>query len=95
MMERPDELPQMPDFVTQHIDPFTGEDDTADIDAGTGTVLSRAAAAARHPARRHGGRGGDDVDDDRGAGEPQRALPLRLGPQVQALPRGGASPPFC
>ena len=35
------ELPEMPDFVTQHIDPFTGEDDTVDIDAGTGAVLSR------------------------------------------------------
>ncbi len=35
------ELPVMPDFVTQHIDPFTGDDDTADIDAGTGAILSR------------------------------------------------------
>ncbi|MDQ4087819.1 MAG: preprotein translocase subunit SecA [Pseudomonadota bacterium] len=35
------ELPPLPDFLTQHIDPFTGEDDTADIDAGTGAVLSR------------------------------------------------------
>ncbi|MDP8995020.1 MAG: SEC-C metal-binding domain-containing protein, partial [Pseudomonadota bacterium] len=37
----PPELPEMPDFITHHIDPFTGEDDTADIDAGTGNVLSR------------------------------------------------------
>jgi preprotein translocase subunit SecA len=36
-----DQLPPMPDFVTQHIDPFTGEDDTADIDAASGAVLSR------------------------------------------------------
>jgi preprotein translocase subunit SecA len=36
-----EQLPVMPDFVTQHIDPFTGEDDTADIDASTGTILSR------------------------------------------------------
>ena len=35
------ELPEMPDFVTHHIDPFTGDDDTADIDAATGTILSR------------------------------------------------------
>ena len=35
------ELPEMPDFITHHIDPFTGDDDTADIDAGTGNVLSR------------------------------------------------------
>jgi preprotein translocase subunit SecA len=39
-----EELPQLqglPDFITHHIDPFTGEDDTADIDAGTGAILSR------------------------------------------------------
>jgi preprotein translocase subunit SecA len=35
------ELPEMPDFITHHIDPFTGDDDTADIDASTGNVLSR------------------------------------------------------
>jgi preprotein translocase subunit SecA len=35
------ELPEMPDFITHHIDPFTGDDDTADIDAATGNVLSR------------------------------------------------------
>jgi preprotein translocase subunit SecA len=34
-------LPPMPDFVTHHIDPFTGDDDTYDIDAGTGAILSR------------------------------------------------------
>ncbi len=37
----PPPLPDMPDIFTQHIDPFTGEDDTADIDAGTGAILSR------------------------------------------------------
>jgi len=35
------ELQGLPDFITHHIDPFTGEDDTADIDAGTGAILSR------------------------------------------------------
>ena len=34
-------MPAMPDFFTQHIDPFTGDDDTYDIDAGTGAILSR------------------------------------------------------
>jgi preprotein translocase subunit SecA len=33
-------LPPLPDFITQHIDPFSGDDDTADIDAATGAVLS-------------------------------------------------------
>ncbi|HEX8643299.1 MAG TPA: preprotein translocase subunit SecA [Allosphingosinicella sp.] len=37
----PPELPEMPDFVTHHIDPFSGEDDSADIDASTGNILSR------------------------------------------------------
>jgi preprotein translocase subunit SecA len=32
--------PVLPDFITQHLDPFSGDDDTADIDAGTGAVLS-------------------------------------------------------
>ncbi|MDB5691611.1 MAG: secA [Alphaproteobacteria bacterium] len=31
----------LPDFITNHIDPFTGDDDTADVDAGTGNILSR------------------------------------------------------
>jgi preprotein translocase subunit SecA len=35
------DFPEMPDFITHHIDPFTGDDDTADIDASTGNILSR------------------------------------------------------
>jgi preprotein translocase subunit SecA len=35
------ELQPLPDFITHHIDPFTGDDDTADVDAGTGNILSR------------------------------------------------------
>jgi preprotein translocase subunit SecA len=31
----------LPDFITHHIDPFTGDDDTADIDAASGNILSR------------------------------------------------------
>jgi preprotein translocase subunit SecA len=37
----PPPLPEMPDFITSHIDPFTGEDDSADIDADTGNIFSR------------------------------------------------------
>ncbi|MFD1788941.1 preprotein translocase subunit SecA [Sphingomonas floccifaciens] len=29
------QLPELPDFITSHIDPFTGEDNSADWDAGT------------------------------------------------------------
>jgi preprotein translocase subunit SecA len=32
--------PVLPDFITQHLDPFSGDDDTADIDASSGAVLS-------------------------------------------------------
>ena len=29
------DLPELPDFITTHFDPFTGEDDSNDVDAGT------------------------------------------------------------
>src|SRR5438067_1872895 len=32
--------PVLPEFITQHLDPLSGDDDTADIDASTGAVLS-------------------------------------------------------
>ncbi|HEX8400866.1 MAG TPA: SEC-C metal-binding domain-containing protein, partial [Allosphingosinicella sp.] len=35
------DFPEMPDFITNHIDPFTGEDDSGDIDADTGNIFSR------------------------------------------------------
>ena len=31
----PTDLPELPDFITTHFDPFTGMDDSRDIDAGT------------------------------------------------------------
>ena len=34
-MQAPPPLPDLPDFITSHFDPFSGEDDTADVDAGT------------------------------------------------------------
>ena len=33
------ELPQLPDFITTHFDPFTGEDDTRDYDAGAAGLI--------------------------------------------------------
>lgn len=35
-------LPVLPDFITTHIDPFSGEDNSADIDAGHQGVISTA-----------------------------------------------------
>jgi preprotein translocase subunit SecA len=41
-MEQPSALPELPDFITTHFDPFTGEDNSRDIDAGTlGLVQTR------------------------------------------------------
>ncbi|MDB5668938.1 MAG: secA [Alphaproteobacteria bacterium] len=37
----PAPLPDLPDFLTQHIDPFSGEDEAFEIDAGTGAILSQ------------------------------------------------------
>jgi preprotein translocase subunit SecA len=34
-------FPDMSDIVTHHIDPFTGDDDTFDVDAGTGAIVSK------------------------------------------------------
>ncbi|MDR6789459.1 preprotein translocase subunit SecA [Sphingomonas sp. BE138] len=34
-MQAPPPLPDLPDFITTHFDPFTGEDNSNDIDAGT------------------------------------------------------------
>jgi preprotein translocase subunit SecA len=31
---------ELPEFITQHIDPFSGDDDTVDIDAAAGSILS-------------------------------------------------------
>src|SRR5579884_3616538 len=31
----PPPLPELPAFLTSHFDPFTGEDDTRDVDAGS------------------------------------------------------------
>ena len=41
-MQEPPPLPELPDFITTHFDPFTGEDNSNDIDAGTrGLVTTR------------------------------------------------------
>ena len=82
---RPPPPPVLPDFITQHLDPFTGDDDTADIDAGTGAILSRLPPLAISRSRRC--RSERRRRRGRSAGQPQRAVPVRLGPEVQALPR--------
>ena len=36
----PATLPELPDFITQHLDPFSADDDTADIDAAARGLLT-------------------------------------------------------
>ncbi|WP_445192985.1 preprotein translocase subunit SecA [Sphingomonas sp. Tas61C01] len=38
-MQMPTDLPELPDFITTHFDPFTGEDNSNDIDGGTRGVV--------------------------------------------------------
>ena len=38
---QPQDYPDMAEYVTHHIDPFSGDDDTYDIDAGTGAIVSK------------------------------------------------------
>ncbi len=51
------ELPELPDFLTTHIDPLTGEDDSNDIDGGTLGTVSTAL-----PPRQSGGAVPADVN---------------------------------
>ena len=41
MQEPLNELPQMPDIFTSHIDPLTGEDDSYDDMSGMGLITTR------------------------------------------------------
>ena len=53
------ELPELPDFLTTHIDPLTGEDDSNDIDGGTLGTVSTAL-----PPRQSGGAAPADINFD-------------------------------
>ncbi len=39
-MAPPPDLPDLPDFITTHLDPFSGEDNSADWDAGTAGLIA-------------------------------------------------------
>ncbi len=39
----------LPDFITQHLDPFSGDDDTADIDAGDRRAAGRTCRSLNIP----------------------------------------------
>jgi len=43
-IQAPPTLPNLPDFITSHFDPFSGDDDSADVDGGTrGLITTRIA----------------------------------------------------
>ena len=73
-----------------HVDPTTGENDAeTDVTGTLGTATAAAGIAGRwqrRPGRRRSAPASDRPQAPR-RGVPQRPLPLRLGPQVQALPR--------
>ena len=71
--------PEAPEAFGHHIDGTTGEDDF-----GEGTLTLTRAETRAVPAEARNPK--DPVD--LGQGRPQRGLPVRLGQEVQALPRG-------
>ena len=83
----PEALPDLPDFLTSHIDPLTGLDNSND---GDGSELRRRydrLPVSLDPAR--GQQRGGDQREPLCASEPQpqRAVPVRVWQEVQALPR--------
>jgi len=48
-------LPELPDFLTTHIDPFTGEDNSADIDGGSLGVIADTLPPMQAPRASAGG----------------------------------------
>ena len=61
-LQQPAELPELPDFITTHFDPFTGEDNSADIDAGTLGLISQQ-IPPRQSIRPEGDPAGDNPAD--------------------------------
>lgn len=57
-MAAPPPLPELPDFITTHIDPFTGEDNSDDIDSGSGMIGTRLPPMQVIP------QGAEDLGDD-------------------------------
>ncbi|VXC99700.1 preprotein translocase subunit SecA [Sphingomonas sp. AX6] len=62
-MAAPPPLPDLPDFITTHIDPFTGEDNSDDFDAGSGMIGTRLPPMQVIP------QGAEDLGDDPAAWE--------------------------
>ncbi len=76
IQQRPPEPPPLPAGEEHHINASTGEDEMAAEKAGAGKTIGAAETRRREPV-------------DLGQGRAQRALPLRLGQEIQAVPRDG------
>jgi preprotein translocase subunit SecA len=74
--QAPPELPELPDFLTTHIDPLTGIDNSADWDAGAAGLISNELPALQIP-RPDGGAVGDDPAE--WAGRVSRNAPCPCG----------------
>ena len=82
VQQQPDNsVPELPPMQASHVDPSTGEDEMALAAAGAQTL---ARAGITPEARR---RAQPERSVDLGQGRPQRRVPLRLGQEIQALPR--------
>ncbi|MGN6376685.1 MAG: preprotein translocase subunit SecA [Sphingomonas sp.] len=79
-MQEPAPLPDLPDFITSHFDPFTGEDDTADIDAGSLGVVTTRLPPLQIP-QPDAGPAAEDLGDDPAewAGKVSRNAPCPCG----------------
>ena len=79
--EQPDadciDEPALPDFITHHIDPLSGDDDSGDIDGGARDRRSARCRRARRSAATM-----PDGSPVPAARKPQCAVPVRVGAQV-------------
>ena len=74
-MQEPPALPELPDFLTTHFDPFSGEDNSADVDGGTRGLVSTRMVPHQAPLP-DGGAAGDPAD---WAGNVSRNAPCPCG----------------
>ncbi|QIG80067.1 preprotein translocase subunit SecA [Stakelama tenebrarum] len=78
-MAEPPPLPDLPDFLTTHIDPLTGEDDTNDIDAGTRASADGFVTSRMPPFQGAGPRGEPEGVDPEQWGKVSRNAPCPCG----------------
>ncbi len=93
IMPQPVEQQPLPAMEAHKIDPTTGEDEMALAMAGAETLARHGIGSGGRgggiggAARCFGGRAQSERSDQLGQGRPQRAMPLRLRQEIQALPR--------